>query len=391
MRVMRVLTRPNVGGPTVQAAALWHAHRALGVRTLIVVGRCHDEVALDLAALGVPRIAAAAVDRDAVGFVELPDLQNRWSARGVGGSIGRLRALMAAFDPAVVHTHTTRAGLVGRRAAWVQRVPVVAHTFHGHVLRDHFGPLRSWLLGRLERALARRTPLLFAVSATCRDELAAYGVAPAARVRVVPPAVPLPEFATRDAARRRLGVDDATWLCACMGRLVPVKRVDRFVDAVALLDGGRGHVHGDGPRRSELAARIAAGGAAVELRDPDPAARALLPAYDALVIPSAREGCPLVAVEAFAAGVPVVGFDVPGVRDVLARGERGVLVPEADGVAGLARALTRLRAEPGLVQQLVAAGRAALPAYDPAAVAAALHREYREALTRIGYAPHGAG
>ncbi|MGE3171311.1 MAG: glycosyltransferase family 4 protein [Planctomycetota bacterium] len=384
---MRVLTRPNVGGPTVQAAALWHAHRELGVRTLLVVGRCHDEVALDLAALGVPRVAADAVDRAAAGFVELPDLQNRWSVRGVGGSVGRLRALMAAFAPAVVHTHTTRAGLVGRRAAWAQRVPVVAHTFHGHVLRDHFGPLRSWLLGRLERALARRTQLLFAVSATCRDELAALGVAPAARVRVVPPAVPLPEFATRADARRRLGVADAAWLCACMGRLVPVKRIDRFVDAVAALDGACGHVHGDGPLRGELAARIAARRAPVELLAPDPTARSMLQAYDALVVPSAREGCPLVAVEAFAAGVPVVGFDVPGVRDVLAGGRRGLLVPEAQGAAGLARALVRLRDEPELARQLVAAGRAAPPHHHPAAVAAVLHREYREALARIGYAP----
>ena len=109
-----------------------------------------------------------------------------------------------------------------------------------------------------------------------------------------------------------------------------------------------------------------------------------LAGLDALVLCSRREGCPLVALEAFAAGVPVVGFDVPGVRDVLATWGEGLLVPVGDGVEGLAGAVRRLRAEAGLSDCLVATARAALGRFAPRAVASALHGHYARALDAHG-------
>jgi glycosyltransferase involved in cell wall biosynthesis len=381
---MRVLTRPNVGGPTLQAAALWREHRALGIATLLAVGECAaGEAALDLQALGVPRLEPgnAAVGE---GFVVVPGLGNRWSPWRSRAVLAQLRQLVRAFRPDVVHTHTTAAGWFGRRAARRERVRVVAHTFHGHVLRDYFGRATSWALLRLETAMAARTDLLFAVSPSCRDELAQLGVAPPARLQVVPPAVPLPEFVPRGAARAQLGVADDQWLVACMGRLVPIKRVDRFVAAVAALRGCEGHVHGDGPLRRRLEAASPAG--RVRFLGARTEARSWLAAYDALVVPSAREGCPLVAVEAFAAGVPVVGFDVPGVRDVLTEWGGGVVVADAAGPEGLARALGRLRSDAGCREAAVAAGRRGLRRFEPAAVARQLQAAYATALGGIGYA-----
>ena len=111
-----------------------------------------------------------------------------------------------------------------------------------------------------------------------------------------------------------------------------------------------------------------------------PDAAALLSAYDALLLPSRREGCPLVAIEAFAAGVPVVGYDVPGVRDALGSLGRGLLVPVADGPAGLLRASRRLRGDPELRAALVESGRAAGPRCHPEVVGAELTRVYRAAM-----------
>ena len=168
---------------------------------------------------------------------------------------------------------------------------------------------------------------------------------------------------------------------AAVGRLVPIKRLDAFVDAVAMEAGLRGDVLGDGPLRASLAERAArsAAGDRLRLRGAEPDAASLLSAYDALVLPSVREGFPLVTVEAFAAGVPVVGYDVPGVRDALADLGRGLLVPVADGPAGLLAALRRLREEPALRASLIEASAAAPARCRPDVVAAALASAYRRA------------
>ncbi len=382
MRVMRILTRPNLGGPTRQAVALWHAHRELGVATLLVTGQVDpSETELSPAAAGVPQLdcaTALAQGPDAQGWVALPDL-----GRGVAPWRDRrafraLIALLRAQRPEVVHTHTSKAGWLGRRAARAVGVPCLAHTFHGHVLQDYFGRVASWGLARLEAWLAARTDLLVAVSGSCADELAAAGVAPRGRFLVVPPAVTVPVAAARLPAREHLGINPQEQRAVCVGRLVPIKRVEDFVAMVAAGPEWGGDVVGEGPQRPPLAALVEASAPArVRLLGAHADIARWLPAYDALVLPSVREGCPLVAVEAFAAGVPVVGYDVPGVRDALAEWGRGLLVPVAQGPAGLLAAVRRLIREPTLAAQCVAAGHASVGRFAPAAVAAQLLAAYR--------------
>ena len=382
MRVLRILTRPNLGGPTRQAVALWHAHRELGVPTLLVTGRVDaTESTLSPADAGVPVLdVKSALQRgpDAAGWVEVPEL-----GRGVSPFADRraqrvLEQLVRAHRPDVVHTHTSKAGWLGRRAARRVGVPRLVHTFHGHVLHDYFPPALAWGLARLEAFLAARTDQLVAVSNSCADELAAAGVAARERFVVVPPAVAVTPAASRAEARAHLGLGADERRVACVGRLVPIKRVDHFVAMVAAGPEWGGCVFGDGPERAKLAAAIA--GAApnrVTLRGAVGDVAHWLAAYDALVLPSVREGCPLVAVEAFAAGVPVVGYDVPGVADALREGGRGLLVPVAAGPAGLLAAVRRLLAEPVLAAQCITAGRAAVGQFAPSTVAGQLLAVYR--------------
>jgi len=154
---------------------------------------------------------------------------------------------------------------------------------------------------------------------------------------------------------------------------------------VAQVVGLCGDVVGDGPEHLALAARAAAlAPDRVRLWPGRPSLPSELSAYDALVLPSVREGLPLVAVEAFAAGVPVVGYDVPGVRDAVRLGG-GTLVPPLAGPAGLAAALRELLADARVRAQAVAAGRAGLARFAPAAVAAQL-----EALYRVGRSAGGS-
>lgn len=375
-RVLRVLTRPNVGGPTRQMIALFHACATRGWQTLLAVGECRGEPAIDLAAHGLPRLPLDAVTRDAHGYVVVPNLQRAPHPWRDVRARAQLAMLCRAFGPDVVHTHTSKAGVLGRAAARAARVPVTAHTFHGHVLKDYFGSLRASLARRVEARLARQTDLLFAVSPSCAEELAALGVAPHERFTVVPPAVDVSPFLRGDraAARAELGLTPDALVLGFVGRLVPIKRPELFAATVARLPGALGLVFGDGELRAQMpwSARLRHVGATDRLS-------ALLPACDALVITSRREGCPLAAVEAFAADVPVVGIDVPGVHDVLGPWGAGVLVPEERGVRGLVAALERLREGPHRAV-LVAAARGSLRRFAPAAVAAALTDAYEDAL-----------
>ena len=379
LRVLRVLTRPNLGGPTRQAIALWHAHRDQGVETLLVTGEVDDqETTLSPADHGVP---TASLTRLGPGWLQLAPLRRSVAPLADLRARGALRRLMRAYRPDVVHTHTSKAGAIGRRAAAAEGVPVVAHTFHGHVLDDYFGRVTSSWLRRLERRLAARTDLLFAVSSSCADELAAHAVARRDRIRVLPPAVAAAQQVPRAGARTRLGIAADAWRVAAVGRLVPIKRLDAFVDMVARSAALGGDLLGDGPLRGALAAQVArCCPDRVRMLGARPDAAEVLSAYDALVVPSVREGCPLVTIEAFAAGVPVVGFDVPGVRDALAQLGRGILVPSEDGAAGLLRAVDRLRQEPRFAADLVAQSRVAVRACRPELVAASLADAYRRAL-----------
>ncbi len=375
---MRVLTRPNEGGPTRQAIALWHAMAARGVATLLVTGAVpRDEQELRPDAHGVPPIALAAALAGAPqgGWLALPELRRGFAPWSDLAATRRLRRLARAWRPDVVHTHTSKAGWLGRRAVRGGAAAVV-HTFHGHVLADYFPAPVAWLLARLERRLAAGSDALVAVSASCADELAALGVAPRARIDVVPPAVPFEALAPRSTARRALGLPDDGPVAVCVGRLVPIKRVQAFLDALRALPDWRGDVVGSGPLRARLAAAAPPNVRFVGSR-PDIAR--VLGAYDVLALPSRREGLPLVAVEARRAGVPVAGFDVPGVRDAVDP-TTGVLARDGTGGSGLAAAI-------GAAAKLPCQGRpGGAPSDDscPDAVAARLLAIYRQARSRRG-------
>ncbi len=375
MKILRVLTRPNLGGPTRQAVNLWHALAAAGHQTILAVGQtAAGENSVDLGAAGIPELAWGSVNAAAAGWLRVPGMQRGFGGLGDLRAYRGLREVIRSFGPDVVHSHTSKAGLLGRMAARREQVPVIAHTFHGHVLRDYFLPTTAWVMRRVERALAARSDLLFAVSESCAAELGELGVA--AAIRVIPPAVDtsLAAAGERQTARRHLGLPLDRPLLACVGRLVPIKRVDRFLALVAALPEVDGVVFGDGPLRAQLE------------RQANPRVRFFgdcedlprwLAAFDALVIPSQREGLPLCGVEAAAAGVPAIGFDVPGVRDLIGACGSDLVVPLNRGIAGLAAAVVRVLAGP--VQLRGAAELCA--ACAPSRVAAELARAYAAAMS----------
>jgi glycosyltransferase involved in cell wall biosynthesis len=360
IRVLRVIARLNVGGPALHVAYLSAGLQERGYETTLVAGelaRGEESMAFVAESRGVEVRAVSELRRQVSPF------------RDVVAAF-RLAGLIRSTRPDVVHTHTAKAGAVGRVAVVLSGIrprPVVVHTFHGHVLRGYFGPLTAWGFRLLERILARTTDALVAVSPQVRDDLVRLGVAPADKFVVVRLGIELEERVggngdARERTRRLLGIPDDRFVVGWMGRMTAVKRTDDVLLALKGLH-ERGVpaalcLVGDGPDRDQLEERAHELGIARDcfsLGYQDAVAD-WYAAFDAMILPSANEGTPVSVIESLAAGRPVVATDVGGVSDVVRDGVDGFLVEAAD-VDALADRLQELAADPERRRAMGEAGR----------------------------------
>ncbi|RMH13764.1 MAG: glycosyltransferase [Gemmatimonadetes bacterium] len=390
--VHRVIARLNVGGPAMHVVHLAAGLDPARFRTRLIAGR----ITADEGDMGY-----YARERG-VEVTEIPAMSRLLSPLADLRTFLRLYRLFRRERPAIVHTHTAKAGTVGRLAALAARVPVRVHTFHGHVLGGgYFPPAKTRLFLAIERLLARVSSKLIVLSERQADEMAEGGLGVAARERfaVIPLGLELERFAAVDAAaaRRRfrasLGADDTTPLVGIVGRLVPVKNHELALDALAALraawPGDRPPelvVVGAGEREAEL--RVAAAdrgvGEAVHWlgwRDDLPE---VLPGLDALVLTSFDEGTPVAVLEAMAARLPVVATAVGGVPEILGEGRFGRLARPGDAADVAAGLREVLQGRPPDAARLDAARDEALGRYSVARLVADMEALYTELC-------HGAG
>jgi glycosyltransferase involved in cell wall biosynthesis len=246
---------------------------------------------------------------------------------------------------------------------------VVVHTFHGHVLHGYYSPLKTWLLRRAERGLGILSDRLIAVSEEVKRELVRYRVATAEKIVVIPLGVDLEPFLAgagqRGKLRRELGLTDSEPLVGIVGRIFPIKNHRLFFEAAARvaaeLDGARFLVVGDGILRPAMEDYARALGIArhvqfVGWRRDLPI---IYPDLDVLVVSSNNEGTPVSAIEAMAAGCPVVATRVGGLPDLIADGETGCLVPPRDPSA-LAAGILRLLRDRDAARSMGKAAQAAV-------------------------------
>lgn len=335
-RLMRVITRLTVSGPTthVLVANRGLAHR--GWETLLVHGTAEpDEEGIDLADLDLP-------------MAHVPSLRRSIGPRDAAALLS-LVGLMRRYRPVVVHTHHSKGGLLGRLAAAIARVPIRVHTFHGTVFEGYFSPRASRAIVLAERTMARLTTQLVVLTETQRQELVEAGVAPADRIDVVPLGLELGSFAGADrvASRRLLGLGDDLFVLVAAGRFAPIKRLDRMLGAFARVRSEVPSAHlyllGDGALRKELEDIAATLGVkdAVTFAGWRDDVGDWYAAADVVVNSSDNEGTPLALIEAGASGRPVAATRVGGVADVVDHGRTGLLV-EREDLQGLADALIHL-------------------------------------------------
>jgi len=350
----------NVGGPARCVLNLTRGLSGRGFETLVAAGepgRGEGDLSEQVALAGGR-------------LVRVPGLRRSPALIGDLKALLFLKDQIARFRPHIVHTHTSKAGVVGRAAALLSPLPVrLVHTFHGHVLDSYFGPLRSSFFREIERRLAARTDVIVAVTGSVRDELLLrHGVGRPDQYSVIPSGgqvAPVPSSAEEsESLCRELGIGGGLTV-GVVGRLCPIKGIDLFLAALPRVLDRVPEINallvGDGPQRrlyEKLAAQLPAEGRVRFLGNRDDVGR-LLPIFDLLVLPSFKEGLPTVLLEAAAAGVPIAASRIPGVTDVF-RHEVSALLFEPGSPDGLADAVVRIARNEGLCRSLARGARQAI-------------------------------
>lgn len=384
VRVFRVITRLNIGGPAQHAVTLVNHLNGPEWSSTLVTGRIDSQEG-DMSDLA---------DRHGIRSVVVPTLRN---GAGPGADIASLVALYRLFRrerPTIVHLHLFKARLLGGIAARLAGVPIVVESFHGTIFAGYYRPAVSRVIIWIERILARMMHAAVAVSQEVAEELIRRKVAGPEKIRVIPVGLELERFVqaadSRGLCRGAMGWNDADLLVGLVGRLVPIKGVRFFVAAAEQVAGVIPHARfvivGDGPERDALERQTREMGLDHRFaflgwrRDLE----WLYPDLDVVVLSSLNEGTPVSVIEAMAAGRPVVATRVGGVADVVQDGVTGLLVPPRDPSA-MAGAIIRLLGDADERRRMgTAARRSVVSRFAAARMTCDMETLYREMVrTRV--------
>ena len=332
-RVMRLIARMNIGGPAIHVALLTQRLDRERFQSVLVTGVEAPGEGNMLELMG------ETLNTDLRPIV-LPGLGREISPRNDLKTLRQVIRLMRRSRPDIVHTHTAKAGFVGRLAARFAGVPIVVHTFHGNVFKGYFSPRKTQIFIAIERFLARRTDRIIVLSEQQKQEILGLGIGREEQFRIVPLGLDLKPFldcdSMRGELRRELRLSPGTHVVGIVARLVPIKSIHlllqaapqvlkRFPDTVFL-------IVGDGELRADLEAEAARldlnqNARFLGFRADLPLINADL---DCAVLCSQNEGLPVAVIEALASARAVVATDVGGVSDLIRAGETGWLVPPND-------------------------------------------------------------
>ena len=367
IRVVRFVTRLNIGGPSIQVVELASRLSARGFETLLI----HGEVGPQEGDMSYLLECAASPPRTK----QLAALKRPISPASDARAAWKVYRLLCEFKPAIVHTHMAKAGAVGRLAALAYNNTAgrrararLVHTYHGHVLDGYFGLAKTRLFIAAERRLAGVTDRIVAISQRIRDELVQeYRIGRHEQYRVVPLGFDLDALAAiedeaRAVARAALDIPPGATVVTTVGRLTAIKEQRLFLEVaqrVARLHASTVFlIVGDGELREALEAAAVSLGIADRVRflgwrrDLE----TVYGATDIFLLTSRNEGTPVALIESLAAGCVGVSTDVGGVADVMPTSDVGLMAPPGDA-GQLADHVSRLVAEPGRRRAMGEAGR----------------------------------
>jgi len=370
IKVMQIIARMNVGGPAVIVADLMRGLDPAKFEQQLITGYCADNEAdyLETVATDVKAVRIAGLGRsispmaDARAFLSLV-------------------AMIKREKPDVIHTHTAKAGVLGRLAAILAGGDALkVHTFHGHLLHGYFSGWKVRLVIAIEKFLATRTDVLIAVGTQVREDLIAAGIGQREQYQVFFPGLPAPDSIDRDSARKALALDVDAIYCTFVGRLTQIKRPDRLLDVAAACVGRELNIHflvaGEGELFEESKERAAREELPVTFLGWRSDIDQLFAASDIAILTSDNEGIPLTLIQAAFAGIPIVAPRVGSISDIVIDGETGFLTSTQPGA--MASALSALVTDEDLRYELGSVGRVHAEKYFSLAKSLADHASLYE-------------
>lgn len=336
-RILRILNRLAVGGPVLNATYLTR-YMQPDFETILVVGEREDH----------EKTADHITAQLGIDYVTINGMGRSINPASDYFAYQKLRKLIKEFRPDIVHTHAAKPGALGRLAAKAEGVPVVLHTFHGHVFHSYFSPAKTKFFLQTERFLARRSDAIIAISEQQRKELAEdFRIAPAEKFHVVPLGFDLDRFQTgqeekRKSFREEFGLEDDVIAIGIIGRLVPVKNHGLFLNALQHVlkhtsKKVKAFIIGDGETRAALEGQATALGISFSTEQSNEHRHPLVftswrsdidrinAGLDIICLTSFNEGTPVSLIEAQAANKPIVSTRVGGIADIVAEGQTALL------------------------------------------------------------------
>jgi glycosyltransferase involved in cell wall biosynthesis len=330
-KVLRIINRFNIGGPTYNAAYLTKFLEP-NFETLLIGGQkdeTEDSSEFILDNLGLKPLLIDEMRRE-IGF------KNDFKA------YKKLREIIGDYKPDIVHTHASKAGAVGRLAASRLNVPLIFHTFHGHVFHSYFGKTKTTLYKNIERYLAKKTTKIIAISEIQKQELSTiHNICDPSKIEVIPLGFDLNRFRQdkenkRLTFRNRWNLKDDEIAIGIVGRLVPIKDHNMFLEGAKIITEKTSKklkfvIVGDGELRKELEEKVSA----LELtnviftswiKNIDEVNAGL----DLLCLTSKNEGTPVSLIEAQASGLPIVSTNVGGIENIVKKNENALLCESGD-------------------------------------------------------------
>lgn len=362
-KVLRIINRFNLGGPTYNVAYLTK-YLAPEFETLLVGGEkdeTEDSSQFITTQLGIEPVI-------------IPEMKRAIHPLHDRRAYNKIKQIIKEFKPDIVHTHASKAGTLGRLAASACNVPIVVHTFHGHVFHSYFGAMSTSFYKNIERYLAKKSTCIIAISEKQKQELTAeHRICDPSKVAVIPLGFDLSRFQENLGEKRRkfrslYNVSDDEIAIVIVGRLVPVKNHSLFLQAIAKVKEKttkkiRAFIVGDGEERANAEAKAAELGLDFTSKANEKAlvtftswikdVDRVCAGADIIALTSHNEGTPVSLIEAQAANKPVVSTNVGGIENVVLEGRTGLLSPSGDANAFAMNLLKvieddKLRAEMGM-------------------------------------------
>lgn len=331
-KVLRIINRFNIGGPTYNATFLTRFMDDK-YETLLIGGK-HEIGETD---------SMHVLEQYEIEPLLINEMQRIPSLKSDRAAYKKIKQIIQEFKPDIVHTHAAKAGALGRRAAFACKVPVVVHTFHGHVFHSYFGKVKTLIFKIIERRLAKKSDGIIAISELQKHELSEiHNICPASKIKVIPLGFDLEKFHTgktekRKRTREKFKLSEDEIGIAIIGRLAPIKNHDLFLNVVEKIlettsKKVRFFIVGDGEEKEKITLRVdeinKQFGNKIEMTSWIKDIGEFNAGMDVICLTSDNEGTPVSLIEAQAGGIPVISTDVGGVRDIVLDGETGWVVPK---------------------------------------------------------------